>query len=105
MRSHPYLLSFSPFLSTVVYLSLIILPAGSLLPLLYPNFCLDLWWVRLQLARGDAVHERANCSDSVRASASVDAVSRERFIPAVAADAVTPTYLRATVEDFHPAHL
>ena len=31
-------------------------------------------------------------------------LSRERFIPAAAADAVTPTYLRATVADFHPTY-
>ena len=73
------------------------IPACFWLSLLYPNFYRDPWWVRLQLARGNAVCERTNGSESGRASASMNAASRERFIPAAAADAVTPTYLRATV--------
>ena len=32
----------------------------------------------------------------------MNAVSQECFIPAAAADAVTPTYLRAMVADFTP---
>ena len=48
------------------------------------------------------MHERANCSDSDRASASIDAIPRECFTPAAAADAVSPTYLRAMVADLHP---
>lgn len=45
---------------------------------------------------------RAHCSDSDRTPACMNAVSRERFTPATAADAVAPTNLRATVADFHP---
>ena len=75
MRSHPYLSSFFLFLNAVVYLSPSVLPAGFVLSLLYPNFYFGLYWVRRRLARGDAVHERANYSDNDRASASMDAVS------------------------------
>ena len=54
------------------------------------------------LTRGNAVCERAKCSDSGRASASMNAVSREPFTPAAVTDAITTTYLRATVADFRP---
>ena len=57
--------------------------------------------VRLQLARGNAVCEHTNRSDSGRASASMNAVSRKCSIPSTAADGVTATYLVATVAKFH----
>ena len=38
------------------------------------------------------------------ASVSMYAVSRKRFASAAVADAVTPTYLRATVADYHPTY-
>ena len=53
---------------------------------------------------GNAAYELANFSGSGRASASMNDVSREHFTPAAAADAVVPTYLRATVPDFHPMY-
>ena len=108
MRSHPYLIvSFhlSPMPSYICrLLSFPRLVLLSLLSLFYPNFCLCLYWVQLQLAPRNAVYERANCSDNGRASASINAVSRERFTPTAAADAVTLTYLRATAADFHPTY-
>ena len=85
MRSHPSLLSLSTGLNVVVYLSLIILSAGCLVVLILPNFYLGLLWVRLQLARRNAVYERANGSDNGKASASMNVVSWERFTPEVEA--------------------
>ena len=41
---------------------------------------------------------------TVRAFASMNAVSRERSTPAAAADVVTLTYLRATPADSHPTY-
>ena len=99
MRSHPYLLSLFLSLNAVEYLPRTILPTGFVLSLLCPHFYLGLWWFRRQLARGDAVRERANWFDSGRAAA-----SRERFTPAAAAEAVSPTYLLATVADFHTTY-
>ena len=52
----------------------------------YPNFYLGLEWVRLQLAPRNVVIERESCSDNGRAPASMNAVSRERFTLAAAAD-------------------
>ena len=91
------LVALVPFLMAVVSIVSYCLSGVFLVVLVYPNFYVDPWWVRLQLARGNAVCERTNGSESGRASASMNAASRERFIPAAAADAVTPTYLRATV--------
>ena len=89
VRSHPYMLSRYLSLNVVVHVSPIILPVGLVLSLLYLTFYLGRWWVRGQLARRDAVHERANCSDSGRASMAT--VSRERFTPTSAAGDVTFT--------------
>ena len=83
---------------------LITFPRAVLLSLFCPNFYLGLSWVRLQLAPRNDVYERANFSENGRASASMNAVSRDRFTPAAAVDAVTPTYLRATAADFHPTY-
>ena len=57
------------------------------------------------MARGDGVFEqRASNADSGRASASIKAVSRERFTSAAAADAVTPKSLCVlrTDAEFYP---
>ena len=95
MRSHPYLslLFLSQCRSSFLYLS--ILPAGCLSSLLYPNFYLDLVGPASIVPWERCIYELANCSDSGRASASMNAVSRERFTPAAAADAVILTSLRA----------
>ena len=100
MRSHPYLLYLCSFSWPQLELFLIIVPAGFWLSLLYPNFYLDSWWIRLQLARGNAVCERTNCSNSGRAS-HLNAGSRERFTPAAVADVVTP---RTPSERLWPHH-
>ena len=52
------------------YLSRVFLVVLNVPKLLY----LDPWWVRLQLTRRNAVCERTNRSDSIRASASMNAV-------------------------------
>ena len=102
MRSHPYLLSLCSLSWSLFRLSLIIFPARFWFSLLHPHLFLDPWSVRIQLTPGNAMGERTNCPNRGTASASMNAISRERFIPTAVADAVTPTYLRARVTDFHP---
>ena len=104
MKSHPCLWSLYLFPECRSILFPIFFPTGFVLSLLCPNFYLGLWWVGRQWTRGNAVHERVNCLESGRASASMEAVSRESFTPPAAADAGTPTHMRATVADFHSAN-
>ena len=76
MGSHPYLSSFLLVLNAVAHFYLDVLPAGCLSSLLCPNFFLDLWWARLRLFRGNTAYKLAKCSDSGKASASMNTVSR-----------------------------
>ena len=80
-----------PFLQCCSIFVSIVLRVAFVLSLLYPNLYLGPCWVWRLLARGDAVHGRPNCLDTCRASASMNAVSGERFTPAAAADVATPT--------------
>ena len=104
MRSHPSFLSLTTCLHAVVDLSLIILSAGCLVVLILPRL---LPWPLVgsaSVAPPERCIRTCKLFGNGRASASMNAVSRDRFTPAAAADAVTPTYLRATAADFHPKY-
>ena len=91
MRSHPYLSSLlflSQCRSSFLYLN--ILPAGCLSSLLYPNFYLDLVGPASIVPWERCIYELANCSDSGRASASMNAVSRGGWWPSAPASTPVP---------------
>ena len=103
MTAHPYLLYLHHFLNVVACLPPISC-SGCFASKLSPKLCPGPLGVLLPLVVPcqRCVHS-TNPSNRDKASASVNAVSRDRLVPFdSAAGAVTPTNLLAMAEDFHP---
>lgn len=95
------LVSICPSINDVAYLSLIILPVGCFSSLLYPNHYLGLWWAQLRMSVGTLRVDVQTSRTVIRVSAFIDRRFARPLHPAAAVDVGTPTYLRATVADFH----
>ena len=102
MRSHSY---FSPYLNVVAHLPLIFSAGFFSRSLSQTSSLASYGFCYRCLSRGNAVYAFPNPADSGKASACINAVSRERFAPLDGGtDAVTPTYMLATAGDLHPTY-